>query len=564
MPGVGVGPATGLKSAPMDTRPANPASLSETKPEQRRDALTRLTPFGWSGGLVFIVTVLAASFFLFGYFSIYWRTADMDFMVVYNALVMNDGKPQWFFDHTGYLTILVVKTWFQFLHSLGLLEAYSLPAIPPASDVAAFDAAMTSAVRAGRVAAWLIATGFILIFGTLMRSIVRDWRVALLATLAFAFSGGVAMHLRILRTEMIAACLGIFALMILIASARRGFTSRPLVLGLAALLCLLGLDNKVQLILLIAAFPILALAFGSARSASSDFWKNTGASWLVVAVSGAIALLLAMKALPLIATGLGTASSLGFRPLIAGTFGLYQAALALLILTCIIAFSVIWKVSASETLASIFAMIAGASLGLLALNIEYNVNNVIAVINPIEKMLSFTTLPESRGSLSSAVHLLLSNIGGVLMRYTYVLRTSPRPSVFLIWVVIPGIIYAWRKGKSQTALQAALLMLATLGIDTIGNQRGLGLQVAYFVFTDPLIIIAGALLLDGLTDVRFMKWSYPIGMALVVLHIGFSQGEPVKRAMSRSGPEIVCTWNVEYMPLLPIPWCKERTPASTL
>jgi hypothetical protein len=548
----------------MDTRPATPVSLSETRPEQRRDALTRLTPFGWSGGLVFIVAVLAASFFLAGYFSIYWRTADMDFMVVYNALVMNDGKPQWFFDHTGYLTILAVKTWFQFLHSLGLLEAYSLPAIPPASDVAAFDAAMTSAVRAGRVAAWLIATGFILIFATLMRVVVRDWRVALLATFAFAFSGGVAMHLRILRTEMIAACLGTFALMILIASARRGFTSRPLVLGLAALLCLLGLDNKVQLILLIAAFPILALAFGSARSVSTNFWKNTGASWLVVAVSSVIALLLAMKALPLIATGLGTASSLSFRPLVAGTFGLYQAALVLLILTCIIAFSLIWKVSASETLASIFTMIAGAALGLLALNIEYNVNNVVAVINPIEKMLSFTTLPESGGGLSSAVHLLLSNIGGVLMRYTYVLRTSPRPSVFLIWVIIPGIIYAWRKGEHQTALQAALLILAALGIDTIGNQRGLGLQVAYFIFTDPLIIIAGALLLERLTDVRFMKWSYPIGMALIVLHIGFSQSEPVKRAMSRSGPEIVCTWNVEYMPLLPVPWCKERTPASTL
>ena len=548
----------------MDTRPTTPPSLSETRPEQRRDALTRLTPFGWSGGLVFIVTVLAASFFLFGYFSIYWRTADMDFMVVYNALVMNDGKPQWFFDHTGYFTILAVKTWFQLLHSLGLLEAYSLPAIPPASDVAAFDAAMTSAVRAGRMAAWLIATGFILIFAALMRTIVRDWRVALLATFAFAFSGGVAMHLRIMRTEMIAACLGIFALMILIASARRGFASRPLALGLAALLCILGLDNKVQLVLLIAAFPVLTLAFGSAKSASTDFWKNTGASWLVAAVAGGIALLLVMKALPLIATGLGVASSMGLRPLIAGTFGLYQAALIIFILACVIAFSMIWKISASETLASIFAMIAGTALGLLALNIEYNVNNVVAVINPVEKMLSFAGIPESSGGLSSAIHLLLSNIGGMLMRYTYVLRPSPRPSVFLIWVIVPGIIYAWRKGEHQTALQAALLMLAALGIDTIGNQRGLGLQVAYFVFTDPLIIIAGALLIDRMSDVRFMKWSYPIGLALVVVHIGFSQAEPVKRAFSRSGPDIVCTWNVEYMPLLPVPWCKERTPASTL
>jgi len=32
-------------------------------------------------------------------------------MVIYNALVLNDGKPQLFFDHTGYITILSVKVW---------------------------------------------------------------------------------------------------------------------------------------------------------------------------------------------------------------------------------------------------------------------------------------------------------------------------------------------------------------------------------------------------------------------------------------------------------------------
>ena len=37
-------------------------------------------------------------------------------MVIYNALALNDGKPQQFFDHTAYLTILSVKFWFQLLH----------------------------------------------------------------------------------------------------------------------------------------------------------------------------------------------------------------------------------------------------------------------------------------------------------------------------------------------------------------------------------------------------------------------------------------------------------------
>src|SRR6202048_4754795 len=167
-----------------------PASSTAPQIDAAKDAFDRLTGLGWRWGLAAITAGLAASFFLFGYALVYWRNADMDFMVIYNALVLNDGKPQLFFDHTAYITILSVKLWFRLLHGLGLLDAWSLSAIPPASNAAGFDAAMTSAVRAGRVLAWLIATGCVLIFAGLVRYVVRDWRVAMLATLAFAFSGG--------------------------------------------------------------------------------------------------------------------------------------------------------------------------------------------------------------------------------------------------------------------------------------------------------------------------------------------------------------------------------------
>src|ERR1700689_932646 len=144
----------------------SPTLTSAPRPQSRAglDALAPLTLLGWRWGLAAIVTGLAASFFLFGYALVYWRNADMDFMVIYNALALNDGKPQSFFDHTAYITILSVKAWFQVLHRLGLLDAYTLSAIPPASDATAFSAAMTSAVRTGRVLAWLIATGCVLIF----------------------------------------------------------------------------------------------------------------------------------------------------------------------------------------------------------------------------------------------------------------------------------------------------------------------------------------------------------------------------------------------------------------
>src|SRR5712675_1311737 len=179
------------------------------------DTFARLTPLAWTSGLIFIVALLAASFLLAGYFVVYWLTADMDFMVVYSALLLNDGQPA-FFPHPAYFTILGVKLWFQFLQYLHLLDTPSLSRMPPASDVAAFDAAMTNVIRAARLVAWWTATGFVLIFAGLSRFLVRDWRVAMLGVFAFAFSGGLQFHMRMLRSELIAGCFFAFALMILI------------------------------------------------------------------------------------------------------------------------------------------------------------------------------------------------------------------------------------------------------------------------------------------------------------------------------------------------------------
>ena len=76
----------------------------------------------------------------------------------------------------------------------------------------------------------------------------------------------------------------------------------------------------------------------------------------------------------MIATGFDRAllDAAEFRPLLMGRYGVYQAALLGLIVGCMIAYAAIWRVSAAETFASIAAALAGASVALLALNIEYN------------------------------------------------------------------------------------------------------------------------------------------------------------------------------------------------
>lgn len=539
----------------------SPTLTSALRPQSGagRDALAPLTFLGWRLGLAAIGAGLAASFFLCGYALVYWRNADMDLMVIYNALVLNDGKPQQFFDHTGYLTILAVKAWFEILHALGLLGSWSLSTMPPASNHQAFDAAMTDAVRAGRLLAWLIATGCVLIFAGLIRAVVRDWRLALVATFAFAFSGGLAVHERILRTELVAACPVIFALMILIAVGRRASVARPLWMALSAALCVLGLENKVQVVLLIAALPFLSLPFGGAQSASVAFWRKNRSAFVLTLAATLVAIVTTWTAWPLLATGFDRSllDSADFHPLLLGRFGIYQAVLLTLIGACMLAYAALWRISATETVTSMAAVVAGASLALLALNIDYNASNVIAVFNPLEKMLKFvdagTAAAANQSSVSGIFRLLLDGLAAVAARYSFVLHSSPRPTVFLTWLIVPGIVYAWMRGERQAAIQALLLLMAAVGIDALGVRRGL--KSEYFILTDPLIILAGALLLDRMPDLRVRKWAYPIALVLFTLQIAISQAEPVKYAFMRRGPESVCEWNQYYLPLMPLPWC---------
>jgi hypothetical protein len=222
-----------------------------------------------------------------------------------------------------------------------------------------------------------------------------------------------------------------------------------------------------------------------------------------------------------------------------------------------ITYATLWRISAAETFAAMSAVVAGAAIALLLLEVDYNTGNVIAVINPLEKMLVFadasTAGAASGSSLPAVALLLLDGVASVLARYSFVLHSSPRPTVFLTWLIVPGIVYAWRRGERLAALQAVALTLAAIGIDTLGVRRGL--KIEYFIFTDPLIILAGSVLLERLSELRFHRWAYPIAAVLVGLHVAIGQAEPIKYAFKRQGPESSCEWNLYYMPLMPLPWC---------
>ena len=200
-------------------------------------------------------------------------------------------------------------------------------------------------------------------------------------------------------------------------------------------------------------------------------------------------------------------------------------------------------------------------IGVLALDARYNGAVVVAVFHPLEHMAAFAGWANPQlmsGSPLDAAHLkfLAQAAAGVLARVTFVLHPSTRPAIFVQWFVIAATAIAIRERKWRLVLPVAALILSAAAIDTLGMGRGL--KQEYFNFTDPLIIIAAALLIANLAPLRNHRWTYTAGVALIAVHAVMSQIEPVKRLLRNDRPEVICDFyvyaaRVEKFPTCPKP-----------
>jgi hypothetical protein len=524
----------------------------------------RLVPFNWTGELLLIYSGMLLSFLVAGFWYPYWRIADMDLCIVYNALLLNVPLPHEYFDHPGYLSILLLSYWLRALHGLGIVHVVSFSALPPMSDTAGFASAWTAATRAGRVLSLLFAMGFVLSFSYLLRALVRDWRIAAVGGFLLAFSGGMAMEMRILRTELLpAACFTSALLMLMIAAQRGERWWRPAVAGLASLLITLAMLNKIQFLFLICALPVLLLPFGPRGAPHHGFWSEPRRAWPALTLAAAAALLAIYLAKDIVIFGLSTTgTAISHLPALRIGAPVYWTAIAVWIGLGMAAFAVLWKAPALEALATALAAVAGCMVALLAPDIRYDPNNVVVVFHPLEQMFTWAAgstpqLAEGGSFVNSdRLKFLFEAVAGVVARRTFVQSSSPRPAIFLEWFVIAATVIAIRRREWPLVLQVAALMLTVWGIDTLGMARGL--KQEYFILTDPLVIIAAALLIAKLTDLQRHRWTYPIGAALIVAHILVSQAEPVKHIFWTDGPEVLCGLQGYVKRLQPMPSCKPQ------
>lgn len=503
--------------------------------------------FGWRGMIVAILAGLAASFLLCGYWYPYWRLADMDLMMAYQGFLVNSGHPQDFFDHPGHLSVILTSAWFELFHKLGWIDALTLSDIPPASDAVAFDRVWTQAVRAGRLLSLTLATGFIVAFALLLRRLIRDWQIAVMAAFCLAFSGGLMMNARTFRTDMIAAGLVTCGFLIALIAARSPRLSvRPVLIGIAAMLFTLGIINKVNALFLATGLVAVIPLFGMASGEMPSFWRS-GKAFGAVLGFAVVAALLAIPAGQLVVLGLSSPAAM---PPPFGVHGLYQALIAGLIVAAMAVYARLWRVSVAEALAAMLAVVAGISLGLLALDILYHPRNVAIVMNPIEHMFAWArgsdpTLGTAGTILSGRLFVSLGQgLLEIMAQRTFVLHSSGRPTIVLDWLVVAGMVLAWRRGERRLVFQVLALMMVAWAVDVTSTLRGLKLE--YFIHADPLIIIAAAWLLAHLPDLKTHRFAYAVAVGVVAVHVVLSQAAPLKHVLRKVGPEGECVWLPDY------------------
>jgi hypothetical protein len=522
----------------------------------------RLVRFNWPGQFVVIFAGMIVSFLIAGFWYPFWRVADMDFFVVYNALLFNDHLPQEYFDHPGYLPILLLSYWLRALHGIGLIPIDSLSGVPPVSNFTAFGAVWMQLTQAGRVLSLLLAMGIVAAFTYLLRALVRDWRIAGFGGFLFAFSGGMAMAMRTMRTELLAAGLFTIALLMLLVAATRGSCPwRPAVIGLAATLIALGMQSKVQVFFMICALPILLLPFGPEPALPAKpqrgFWQTPQTAWPALAAAVVIAALAVFVTKDLIISGLADSGAVPLRS-VGISAAAYWTIVAGWIACGMVVYSIVWRVAPLEALASLFCALGGAMIGSLALYLHFTPNNVTVVFHPLETMYAWAAAAEPQLA-ASHFQFLLHAVAGVIERRTFFLQSSSRPGIFLEWFVIAATVIAIRRRKWHLVISVAALMLTDWGVDTL--DMGRHLQQSYFLFTDPLAIIAAALLIANLQDLQQHRLTYPLGVALIAVTIVVSQAEPVKHAFKTDGPDVLCgaEYAAHYRRLERFPFCPPQS-----
>jgi hypothetical protein len=138
--------------------------------------------------------------------------------------------------------------------------------------------------------------------------------------------------------------------------------------------------------------------------------------------------------------------------------------------------------------------------------------------------------------------------------HTFILAPSGRPTLLVEWFAIVGIVVLWRRGKRLPAVQAALLILAVWGIESVFSLRDLILY--YFIYTEPLLILAATIVVAHWPELARSPRVQHLALAGLAITIVWGHLEPVRQAVTRGDPGPACSWLPNQRQVGPFSFCR--------
>ena len=210
---------------------------------------------------------------------------DQDIIIIYNALLLNDNLEQAYFDHTGYILILVSSWFIEVLAAIGILPYTGLRALQESSNF--HNDLQTFIVPFRLLAASL--TAMTLLFSYKIIHIFSGSKyLALIFTLILCFSEGIAYQTLVIRTESLSFLLFLISVYFQskIFFCESNFNKLILYSTISGIFLSLAMLTKTQVIALILLLPILFYVLlyykNKTNSSSLNITNNTHLKRLLI------------------------------------------------------------------------------------------------------------------------------------------------------------------------------------------------------------------------------------------------------------------------------------------
>ena len=242
-----------------------------------------------------IVWICAVPVFVALYHDItrhYLWLPDWDIVIVYEALLVNDGLPNVTAGHAGFGHFVLLARLFEFLKLLGVVDAAALSELPPppASEIVFQDL-----VFWGRIVAVAFTCALAVTILFVAQAITGSRFYAFLAALAFAGTQSLNTQVILMRSDLSAVVFATLAIYFILLATKRGDAPMKALayVGLSAFLAMISMYAKAStlpLVLLVPAFAVAFVARNSGRRVPGPPTRLTGGLVVLALLVGGLAL----------------------------------------------------------------------------------------------------------------------------------------------------------------------------------------------------------------------------------------------------------------------------------